>query len=187
MRTFIAIPCPEELKDKIIEFQKRIKNLGKIKLVERENIHLTLKFLGDVDENKINDIIEILDTITGNEKNRNFKINLCGVGVFPDENYIKILWAGVFDGSEEILNLQRQIDTQLESLKFKKDKRFHPHFTIARVNFLNSNNKKELRQVLAENSNTRFGEFEVKGFDVMKSELTSSGPVYSVIKKFEFK
>ena len=90
MRTFVAIPCPGELKDRIIEFQDRIKNTGKIKLVERENIHLTLKFLGDVDENKIKDIIKILDSISKNEKNKKFKINLCGVGVFPNENYIKI-------------------------------------------------------------------------------------------------
>ena len=193
MRAFIAIPCQDELKDKILNFQDQIKNFGKIKLVEKENIHLTLKFLGDVDENKIKDIIEILNSISNNKNNKNnnknnkkFEINLCGIGAFPDENYIKILWVGVSSGSEEISSLQQQIDEQLKILNFKKEKKFHPHFTIARVKFLNSRNKGELQRVLKENSDTDFGEFEVCGFQLMKSELTSSGPIYSVIKFFEF-
>lgn len=186
MRTFIAIPCPEELKDKIVEIQKRIKNLGKIKLVERENIHMTLKFLGDTDENKINEIIEILNSVSKNQKIKKFKIHLWGIGVFPNENYIKILWVGISEGSEEILDLHQKIDEQLKSSGFKKDKKFHPHFTIARVKFLKPRDKREVQQVLSENSNTDFGSFEVSGFELMKSELTSEGPVYSVIKKFEF-
>jgi len=186
MRSFIAIPCPDELKNKIVELQEQIKNSGKIKLVERENIHLTLKFLGDVPENEIKEIIEILDLISKDENNKKFKINLCGAGAFPDENYIKILWIGVSSGSEEILNLHRQIDFQLKSLDFKKDKKFHPHFTIARVKFLKTEDKKEVQRVLSENSGTSFCEFEVCGFKLMRSELNSSGPIYSVVKEFEF-
>jgi 2'-5' RNA ligase len=63
MRAFIAIKCPDELKDGIIEFQKKIDNLGKVKTVERENVHMTLKFLGDVDDNKTDEIIRIPDSI----------------------------------------------------------------------------------------------------------------------------
>ena len=96
MRTFIAIPCPDELKNKILELQDRLKNTGKIKFVERENIHLTLKFLVNVSGNKIKDIIEILDSISRNEKNSKFKINLCVAGAFPDENCIKILRIGIY-------------------------------------------------------------------------------------------
>lgn len=186
MRSFIAIPCPDELKNKILEFQDQLKNTGKIKFVERENIHLTLKFLGDVPENEIKEIIEILDLISKDENNKKFKINLCGAGAFPDENYIKILWIGVSSGREEILDLHRQIDFQLKSIDFKKDKKFHPHFTIARVKFLKTEDKKEVQKVLLENSGTAFCDFEVCGFKLMRSELNSSGPIYSVVKEFEF-
>lgn len=185
MRAFIAIQCPEGLKDSIVEFQKKIEHTGKLKTVERENVHMTLKFLGDVDENKTDDIIKVLDSIAKDGKNNKFKINLSGAGVFPNLSYIKVVWVGVSDGSKEILSLQQQIDEKLAPLKFKKEKDFHPHFTVARVKFLSPQDKKEIRNALSENSKTVFGEFEAESFELMKSELTPEGPIYSVVKRFE--
>jgi 2'-5' RNA ligase len=185
MRAFIAIQCPDKLKDGVMEFQKKIENIGKLKTVERENIHMTLKFLGDVDEDKLDEIIRILDSIAKDDKNRKFKINLFSAGVFPNLDYIKVVWVGVSGGSGEILSLQQQIDEKLAPLKFKKEKDFHPHFTVARVKFLSPQEKKEIRQVLSENSKINFGEFEFESFELMKSELTREGPIYSIVKKFE--
>ncbi|PKP54293.1 MAG: RNA 2',3'-cyclic phosphodiesterase [Candidatus Altiarchaeales archaeon HGW-Altiarchaeales-3] len=188
MRTFLSIPIPDELKNKIAEFQNKIKPLGKIKLVEKENIHLTLKFLGDVRENKIPGIIENLKIISENKDNKKFKIKLCGAGAFPNMNYIKILWIGVSEsyGSDEVLSLHEQVDEQLTLLKFKKDNKFHPHATIARIKFLNTKDKKELKDMLCENLKTDFGDFEVPGFELMKSELTTRGSIYFSLKQFEF-
>ena len=88
VRAFIAIPCPDELKKGILEIQESINKFGKMKLVEPGNIHLTLKFLGDIDDNKLNGLINTLDFISENKK---FEISLRGIGAFPSPGYVKVI------------------------------------------------------------------------------------------------
>jgi len=175
VRSFIAIPCPDELKDKIVEIQSKIPSFCDAKLVERENIHSTLKFLGDVDDNKIEEIKKQLEFA----KNLNeFKISLKGLGVFPNENYIRVIWIGVNE-PEKIVEIQKQIDENLSSLGFKKEKDFHPHFTIARIKSVTD--KFGLKNFIKENSSKEFGSFMTKEVHLMESKLTPNGPVYSRI------
>ncbi len=171
----MAIPCPEGVRKGIIEMQNRIANLGNLKLVEPENIHLTLKFLGEVDEGMIERISEKLDLLSEAER---FEISLKGLGVFPKPNYVRVIWIGVDRGADRIVELHKRIDSELNPMGFPNEDNFNTHFTIARVKSID---KKALSDVLNKNSNTEFGGWTADRIELMKSGLTPKGPTYSVL------
>lgn len=181
MRIFIAIPLPENIKENFLEVQeKELKFLGRIKLVEKENLHSTLKFLGEVPQEKVEKIFSELEKIP---KVGKFSVNLKSLGVFPNQNYVRVIWVGVEKGNEEIVKLQNLVDDRLEQLNFNKEKNFHPHFTLARVKLIKE--KEKLRKILEEYKDYSFGEFEIHSIEVMKSELSREGPTYTSLKKID--
>jgi len=182
MRVFIAIPCPDELKEGMVEIQESIKDLGKLTLVKPENIHITMKFLGEVEEGKIPDINKRLDNLS---ELQSFDISLKGVGVFPSMDYIRVVWVGVDKGADRITEIHSEIDRKLNELNFKKDKNFHPHLTIARVKFLKK--KEELRNIIQKDSAMDFGSFKAERIELMRSRLSPKGPEYSIIHEIQFK
>ncbi|MBN2014586.1 MAG: RNA 2',3'-cyclic phosphodiesterase [Candidatus Altiarchaeota archaeon] len=179
-RAFIAVPCPEELRKGLIEIQDKIKGFGKMRLVEPENIHMTLKFLGEVDERRFGEITNALDSVS---ENQGFELSLKGVGVFPNKSYVRVIWVGVDNGQDTVMRIQKRIDDVLVSCGFNRDNRFHPHFTLARVK---SVDKSKLGKYLEDNSGLELGGFYVNGVDLMESLLSPKGPTYSVIKTFKF-
>ncbi len=178
MRLFLAIACPNELKERIINVQREVKPAGSMKLVERENIHLTLKFLGEVNDKKIPAITENLNFLNEEKK---FKVILKGVGAFPNAGHARVIWVGVEDG-DVIINLNKKIEEELSKLGFGRDERFHPHFTIARVKFVKDRGK--LQDIFEKYKNEEFCNFIAEKIELMKSELTPKGPVYSVVEEF---
>jgi len=182
LRSFIAVPCPDELKGPLIEIQNSIKDFGKLKLVERENIHLTLRFLGNVDNTMIDRIINELKFISETEK---FEISLKGLGAFPNLNHIRVIWVGVSQGDETMKKIQKEIENKLSTLNFKIDNRFHSHFTIARVKSLRE--KEKMQKFIREKSSREFGNFCVKKIELMESKLSPRGPTYSILHKFNLK
>ena len=118
-RGFIAIEI--DLQPKIVDFSNQIKKTGaNVKLVEPENMHLTLKFLGDTDEKLIDEIEQIMkDSVKGGDS---FNIQLTGCGVFPNDNYIKVIWVGIQNG-EQIKSIAQKIDEKISKLGFEKEKR----------------------------------------------------------------
>ncbi|HHI03979.1 MAG TPA: RNA 2',3'-cyclic phosphodiesterase, partial [Candidatus Woesearchaeota archaeon] len=107
MRTFIAIEMPKEIKEILLEAQKQI-NTEKAKIRPAKAFHLTLKFLGEVEEKKIEDIKSALKEI----KFEKFSTALTEIGVFPNESYIRVVWAGLNDSENKITNLQKEIDSK---------------------------------------------------------------------------
>jgi 2'-5' RNA ligase len=177
-RGFIAIDI--ETLPKIIEFENEIKNSGAIvKLVEPENIHITLKFLGDIEEEYVEKIEEIMkDSV--NESN-SFEIQLKGAGVFPNQNYIKVMWIGIKNG-EQIGKIANNIDEKLSELGFEKDRRgYSAHLTIARVR--SAKNKDKLMQIIEKYRDIEFANIKVNSIILKKSELTSKGPIYTNLKE----
>ena len=173
MRLFLAVNLPDQMKKRLSELAQGLKPLGKLKLVEEENIHLTLKFLGDAESGQV---IEALKSV----KHEPFGVSLKGVGVFPSLSYIRVVWAGCDRGAQDVVTLHEKVEKALPS--FKKDRDFHPHATLARVKF--PKDKRGLVGFVEENKDTEFGEFGVKSFDLMKSELTREGPRYDVVESF---
>lgn len=177
-RGFIAIdiaPTPN-----LLTFEKEIATTGAdIKLVEPENIHITIKFLGDTDEK---DIDAIEQGIKESVKNITpFPITLKGTGVFPNKNYIKVLWVGITDTST-IGTIARSIDILLAPLGFKKEPRgFSAHLTVGRVK--TARNKEKLLRVVEQFSMEEFTTQQVCSIVLKKSELTSKGPLYTTIRE----
>ncbi|MFH1835269.1 MAG: RNA 2',3'-cyclic phosphodiesterase [Methanobacteriota archaeon] len=179
MRLFIAIPAPTEIRTKFQPIQTLISECGKIKPVEQENIHLTLKFIGEVGEEKLKQTITKLSHI---ENEQGFNITVSGLGAFPKPSHPKIIWAGTSEGSTDINNLHGLIDENLKPLGFKPEKRFHPHYTISRVKFMD--NKSRLADILSEHENTEFGTYTCEKIQLIESKLTSKGPIYTVLKEY---
>jgi len=172
-RCFICLEISREAIIEIEEIQKFIKKkkLFYGKFTEPETLHLTLKFLGEIEEGKVEELKKELTKI----KLRKFKVSLGELGMFND----RILWIKL--NGKEIWELQKQIDNLLESLGFVKEERFMSHITIARI-------KKVLdRNIFLEyikNLKHREVGFEACEFIFKKSELKPEGPVYGDIGKY---
>lgn len=176
MRLFIAIDLSKEVKNYLFELQKKFYGLGKINWVAKKNLHLSLKFLGDVKEEDLEEVKNILEIIKFNK----FKIILKDSGVFPTKNYIRVLWVGLSPVSK-ILELQKKIDEAL-LLKFPADQRFLAHLTLGRIKSLKD--KKKFLELL-ESIKIEELSFDINSFELMKSELTKDGPKYTVLKKYD--
>ena len=107
-----------------------------------------------------------------------FEISLKGLGVFPKPSYVRVIWVGVENGADRIEELHGRIESGINPLGFSSEKEFSSHLTIARVRSID---KAKLMEILDKNSKTEFGSFPADRIDLMKSELTPSGPMYSVL------
>ena len=148
-----------------------------VKLVEPENIHITLKFLGETQEELIRDIEEIMkESVKGIQP---FTVQLKNVGVFPNKNYIRVVWIGI-ENSEKLRKIAEYLDEHLTQLGFKKEKKsFSAHLTIARVK--SSKNKEKLLRVIEKYNDFEFTTNRVDTVKLKKSELTPMGPVYTTV------
>ena len=173
MRCFVAINLPEEVKENVKKIVASIPENG-IKKVAPENLHLTLKFLGEIGERAIRKVENKLSEIKFNK----FLVELKDIGFFPNRNFVRVVWVGVGEGREEIEELQKKIDEKLNEL-FKKEENFEPHLTIARVKFLKD------KKIIQKLEKIKFEDcFEVESFELMESILQKNGPRYKVIKSF---
>jgi len=176
MRCFIAFEIPEEVKKVFLEAQSQL-NKAKAKLNLTRDFHLTLKFLGEVDENKVEEIKKKLNEIRFDS----FETSLTDIGVFPGENSIRVVWVGLEDSEGKIKKLQQEIDSKIELLGFKKDTRFHPHLTLARVKFVEDKQgfTKNLKEIKIEKK-----AFQITEFKLIKSILIPEGPIYEDLAVF---
>jgi 2'-5' RNA ligase len=177
-RGFIAVDI--EPFSTLKNFQAEIKNSGaNVKLVEPENVHITLKFLGETLEGQIDDINDIIKSVVAEIKP--FEITMKGAGVFPNESYLKVIWVGI-SPADKLAFISKTIDEKLASLGFKKEKRkFSPHLTIGRVR--SAHNKNELIKVIEKYKEITFKTFQVSSIKLKKSQLTPQGPIYSNLKE----
>jgi len=180
-RGFIAIEI--EPFQKLVQFENEIKNSGaQVKLVEPKNVHITLKFLGDTEEALIDEIENIMKNAVKDIKP--FKVKLSSAGVFPNQNYIKVVWIGIQNG-EVIGEIANNIDEPLAKLGFERERRrFSPHLTIARVK--TAKNKEKLMQIVNNYSEIEFKEMEINSIKLKQSELTPKGPIYTTLREVVF-
>ena len=188
MRTFIAIELPQKIIGTLSALQNQLKNTqADVKWVAPENIHLTLKFLGEVDEKKIEKIIQALEETA--KDNQPFSIRLCALGAFPKINFPRVIWVGIDAGDEETKNIAFVLEEKLQKLGIPKEKRpFSSHITIGRVRSGINREKlvKELdilqgKGLLQENL-----EFLATKITLFKSTLTPKGPIYEILKEASF-
>lgn len=150
---------------------------GKIKVVEGENVHLTLKFLGDTDRGLIDGISGAMrEAVEGVAP---FDIVLKGAGAFPNRGRPRVLWVGV-EGADDMKDIARRLNYKLSPLGFEKDRRgFSPHLTVARVRF--TNDRAGLRRFFDAFEGVTLGTVRVDRVRLKESVLGPRGPTYSTV------
>ncbi len=180
-RTFIAtkIKPGKEFLNTFTKLRNELEN-EKIKWVDHENLHITLFFLGDTEEEQINQVRIQLSNIADNFKA--FSIKLQGLGVFKNFNKPRVLWAGIYE-YEPMHEIKEYIDKELLKMGFNPDAReFKPHLTLGRVKWINDKNN--LREVVNQDKDTFFQELRINEIIFYESILKAKGPIYKPIEKF---
>ncbi|MEK6903507.1 MAG: RNA 2',3'-cyclic phosphodiesterase [Nanoarchaeota archaeon] len=173
-RCFVALDISEKCKKELKAVQEELKKQDLFigKCTEPENIHLTLKFLGEIEKEKVQNIAEKLREV----KCEPFQGSLTKLGVFS-EQFIRIIWTKI--EGKEVYELQKQIDRVLRE-SFPKEQRFMGHITIARVKQVK--NKEKLLKVLKDiNINQQWN---VDRFILKKSVLSAAGPTYQDLETY---
>jgi len=183
MRLFIAVNLEEELKKRIVPLEEELKKTGAdVKWVEVKNLHLTLKFLGEVEEKKVTQIEQIITSTLVNFPS--FEMRLSGFGVFPNLNYPRVVWIGIEEGKEQLKVLSEKVESSLIPLGFPKEKRpFTAHLTVGRVR--SAKNKNQLISIIEEKKNIEIGKQRVEKIYLMQSFLKPTGPIYVPLKEWE--
>lgn len=167
MRLFVAIDLPGDLKEKLHEVQKKLYDIGIVRWVKKEQFHITLKFIGNADVNKVLAALSKL-------KFKPFRIKVKGMGFFPNSNYIRVIWIGAH--SKEMEELASQINDLLKDVVPPEE--FVGHITIGRVKKIDKSKLKGKKIDIEY-------EFICKEVVLYQSILTKNGPVYRVVRKYE--
>ena len=180
LRSFIAFDVEDsEIVRRLTEAQMEIAKTGAdLKLVEPKNIHITVRFLGNISPGMVNKIYGAMENVSF----KPFQVEIKGLGAFPNLRFPRVVWAGIRKGAEELRNIFEQLEPQLRKLGFQPDpKGFSPHITIARVK--TGRNKAELARTLKELAEKEFGVMIAKCLRLKKSTLTPRGPIYTTLKE----
>jgi len=172
MRLFISIEISEQLKDKITEIQKVFSRPG-IKLVERNNLHFCLMFIGDVDKNRLDMIKGAMQKSA--QMTKGFDIKIAGMGAFPNKESASVFFLDLKDGRKDMIKLALLLRKELP--EFKSGKPFTPHLTLGRV----KNDNDKLKSILERFENIDIGKMSVDKIELIKSTLTPQGPIYEEI------
>ena len=186
MRTFIAIELSEDIRNTLGQIQSHLRYAGAdVKWVAQQNIHLTLKFLGEITDEKAAQVGAALDEVARTMKP--FELSLKELGVFPKPEFPKVIWVGLDKGAAESIALAGKIEEALERLGFEKETRpFVAHLTLGRVR--SGKNREKLREKIAtcqgQGARDKGQGKEAKGQEIrsvilFKSTLTPTGPIYS--------
>lgn len=176
IRTFIAIEVEDRVREAISHIIEQLRETGAdVRWVLPQNLHLTLKFLGDVDDRRINDITErVREASSGTEP---FELQLSGVGAFPNRNHPRVVWIGLCRGAEPLQELAWRIETALDAEEFpREDRKFSPHLTIGRVT---SPRGLQSLVMLVDRMSFVGPAMVVDRIAVMKSDLRPTGPIYT--------
>lgn len=171
MRLFLAIDLPEEIKEYLFQLEKKFKE-AKITWVSKKNLHLTLKFLGEVSEK---DLPRIKEQIQICEKPLN--LTLARLGFFPNEKNPTVIWVSV-EPEDTVIDLQQRLDENLLPL-FPGEQRFQAHLTLGRIKSIRRKEDffKSVKSMKIEKKS-----FKVSSFQLKNSELTKNGPIYKTLK-----
>jgi 2'-5' RNA ligase len=189
IRAFIAIELPREIKQELMNIQSRLesKSRAPAKWVEPGSIHLTLKFLGNIDTEIIPKINTTLEKAAAGILP--FSLELDGLGVFPGQSRVRVVWVGLAGDLDRLSRLQQRVESDLVLLGFSTEGRgFSPHLTLARVREnATPAERQELGRLISETKLDPGARLEVRAIHLIKSHLTRTGPIYTPINTVELK
>ena len=181
IRSFIAVLLPDEVRQSLSALQDRLRSGSSVsaKWVDPGNIHLTLKFLGNISPGLVGRITSAIESAAREIKP--LRIQVKGLGAFPNTNRVNIVWVGLTGDIERLALLQKRIDVQLSPLGFKPENRpFTPHLTIARIrDRASSEERRQFGLIIKDTAFDTPLTVDVKSVHLMKSQLTREGPIYS--------
>ncbi len=182
MRTFIAIDFDKEIKDMISShIQKWDTGEKNIRWIKTQGMHLTLKFFGEIDGEKIEKVKSMLGNIT--KDYRPFRLSLKGTGSFPPgAKHPRVIWIGI-EMNETLQNIQTRLENELHKLGFPREKRkFHPHLTLGRIK--EPQNIGRVLESLDRHKETDFGGMTVDTITLFESKLRPTGAEYTILSEF---
>jgi 2'-5' RNA ligase len=181
IRTFIAVDVGKENRDRIVSLQESLARSGtEVKWVEPENLHVTLLFLGEVDAREVPRVCQIVQE--GVAARPAFSMTVGGVRSFGNPRRPRTVWVGITEGAEQLVAIHDALEPPLEELGYRREeRRFTPHITMGRVR--SDRGADALAAALAKRADWAAGDVTVDEILVMGSELTSDGPVYTVLSR----
>jgi RNA 2',3'-cyclic 3'-phosphodiesterase len=179
IRTFLAVDLSKAIRDRAVALQTRLARAGtEVKWVEPENLHVTLLFLGEVDDREIVQVCRLAKQRTAEQPS--FPMSLESVGCFPNARRPRIIWMGVGEGAQPLCAVHDALELSLSELGYRREeRRFKPHATLGRVKSDRPTDK--LSHALLAEAAWKGGETVVGEILIMGSELTPHGPVYTVL------
>jgi 2'-5' RNA ligase len=185
MRTFVAIDLKPEVKNSLIKFiQKLDSHNPNIRWVKDQGMHLTLKFIGEIEENEAKKIRSVLMEL--NLKRKRFPLKLIGTGTFPPRSrHPRIVWVGI-EENQQLMSMQNEVESLLEKLSISREKRrFFPHLTLGRIKA--NHNIEPVLEELINYKNNEFGSQEVEEIIFFRSFLKPTGAEYTALSKIQLK
>ena len=184
VRCFIAIELSQEIREALGQIEDELrKTISGVKWVKPDNIHLTLKFLGHIEKETVEQIKEILNQVAAQIKP--FKMKLSSPGVFPSPTRPRVIWIGIDEENKESSHLANLIEERLATLGIEKESRaFHAHLTLARVKFLKD--KSSVKNAFA-SLKVPQTEMTASKIALFQSTLTREGSIYTILREAEFK
>lgn len=181
MRLFVAVNLPSEIRDRLAAVQDSLRRAqADVSWVRAENIHVTVKFLGDTEEKRVQRIRSALIEVA--RDGAPFSLEVSGVGSFGGRNP-RVVWVGVGDGAEPLIELAGRVEAALGRVGFPRERRgFTAHLTLGRVR--SPQNAEALLAALQEFHAEKFGTFTATQFELMQSALRPTGSVYTVLERF---
>ncbi|MGI9471354.1 MAG: RNA 2',3'-cyclic phosphodiesterase [Rubripirellula sp.] len=185
IRSFIAIPLGDEVSRNAVRLLKRVSASGDgIKWVPADNLHLTLKFLGDVDNTQVPSVCAVIRNIC--QQYDPFQLRLAGAGGFPNPQRPRILYAGVEDSSGALTEIVTQLEKDLAKIGFKPEPRdYTPHLTLGRTRGGSRRASEEVIARVMSESDTELGTMLVDCVQLFASFLDKQGPTYQIMDTIE--
>jgi RNA 2',3'-cyclic 3'-phosphodiesterase len=179
VRAFVAVFPPPETQEALADAARGLPVVGKVRLTPPANIHLTLKFLGDVSQEDLGRLAEALEPVR--ERHEPFEASISGFGAFPSPRRARILWAGIGEGAAELRALARDVEESLEPLGFEReDRTYVPHLTLGRAR----GRPVALETVETVESPSLVPEFFVCHAELVESVLGGAGAAYSTLAAY---
>ncbi len=183
LRCFVAIEIPQPIQALLKNVQTRLHSeIRKASWTRSGNFHLTLKFLGDVHSERIDDVSKVIQDVA--DVQTPSPIAFGGIGAFPNLYRPRVLWVGVKQGASIVSRLAKSVNLELKHLGFPTDARFHPHLTLARLR--TPMNLEPLKNMLRQYDTIDRAVVNVKEITLMRSELRPNGAVYTPLKICHF-
>ncbi len=180
MRLFVAVDLEENIKDRLAKFIESLKKEDlDVRWVKTGSLHITLKFLGEVGEESVKEIVKRIESSVKGVNT--FRMSVQGIGYFGSPNFIRTLWAGVGKGEKELTRIALEMNEALDYVK-KDSHAPNAHITIGRVK--SGRNNKLLLERLENVKDVKFGEMDVKLVKLKQSILVKNGPIYIDHKVF---